>query len=560
MSLQAYLAFVAACIALALLPGPVVTLVIANGLRHGTRAALINIAGAQAGLPIVIGIVAVGLTSLMATMGYWFDWVRFAGAAYLVWLGIKLIRSPVEGVNADEPPPPPRGGFFLQGFLVLLSNPKVLVFFGAFIPQFMDMSKRSFLAGGAARRHLHGDRGASTDAIYALLAGRARLFFSAQRTRLLSRISGGFMIGGGIWLALTRAQLNPQARVEPVAAAARLIASRLWGNKPVPDLPWFVYAMLLAPLGLLLGAAVYKTLQVRAAREWPSTAGKVVVSKAEVRKVRVIDSDREEGHRIEERNFADIVYEYSVAGRKLRNNRVSIGEDLGNFQVAETIAKYPVGAIVTVYYNPLHPNEAVLERDLPKGLWGCLGIGTAIVLAIVFGSAIGLHQITEFVVDAISRNPKMSPLVVAFGAFGFVDRAVRAGAAAAGVAGEEMAGRDRAPSSCRASRNTVPRRPDGGSARGRSCTSARCPTPTATTTSPTPACTPASRATSPRPRAGWCANPRTAYQDGASVKVWVNPANPSEATLEPRASVRLGAVVRQSRRSAGVAYYAAVHG
>src|SRR6201746_2384440 len=144
MSLQVYLAFVAACIALALLPGPVVTLVIANGLRHGTRAALINIAGAQAGLAIVIGIVAVGLTSLMATMGYWFDWGRFAGAAYLVWLGVKLIRSPVEGVDSGAPPPPPRGGFFLQGVLVLLSNPKVLVFFGAFIPQFMDMRQDHF--------------------------------------------------------------------------------------------------------------------------------------------------------------------------------------------------------------------------------------------------------------------------------------------------------------------------------------------------------------------------------------------------------------------------------
>jgi threonine/homoserine/homoserine lactone efflux protein len=70
MSFQLYLAFVAACVALALLPGPVVTLLIANGLRHGTRAALINCAGAQTGLAIVIGIVAVGLTSLMATMGY----------------------------------------------------------------------------------------------------------------------------------------------------------------------------------------------------------------------------------------------------------------------------------------------------------------------------------------------------------------------------------------------------------------------------------------------------------------------------------------------------------
>ena len=205
MSMQAYLAFVAACIALALLPGPIVTLVIANGLRHGTRAALTNVLGAQAGLAIVIGIVAVGLTSLMATMGYWFNWVRFAGAAYLVWLGIKLIRSPVEGVGTDEPPPPPRGGFFLQGFLVLLSNPKVLVFFGAFIPQFMDMDKPHFpqvaLLGATFMV-----TAVMSDAIYAILAGRARKFFSKERTRMMSRISGGFMIGGGIWLALTRAR------------------------------------------------------------------------------------------------------------------------------------------------------------------------------------------------------------------------------------------------------------------------------------------------------------------------------------------------------------------
>jgi len=205
MSLQLYLAYVAACIALALLPGPVVTLVIANGLRYGTRAALVNITGAQVGLAIVIGVVAVGLTSLMATMGYWFDWVRFAGAAYLVWLGIKLVRFPVEGVKADEPPPPPRGGFFLQGFLVLLSNPKVLVFFGAFIPQFMDMSKdhlSQVLVLGVTFMVIAG----LTDGVYALLAGRARKLFSARRTRLVSRVSGGFMIGGGIWLALTRAR------------------------------------------------------------------------------------------------------------------------------------------------------------------------------------------------------------------------------------------------------------------------------------------------------------------------------------------------------------------
>src|ERR1700730_11641671 len=205
MSLQVYLAFVAACIALALLPGPVVTLMIANGMRYGTRAALTNILGVQAGLAIVIGIVAIGLTSLMATMGYWFDWVRFAGAAYLVWLGIKLIRFPVEGVKTDEPPPPPRGGFFLRGFVVLLSNPKVLVFFGAFIPQFMDMNRdhvSQVTLLGVTFMVIAG----LTDGLYALLAGRARTFFSARRTLRWGRISGGFMIGGDIWLALTRSR------------------------------------------------------------------------------------------------------------------------------------------------------------------------------------------------------------------------------------------------------------------------------------------------------------------------------------------------------------------
>jgi threonine/homoserine/homoserine lactone efflux protein len=88
---------------------------------------------------------------------------------------------------------------------VLLSNPKVLVFFGAFIPQFMDMSKDHF-SQVALLGVTFMITGAITDSIYALLAGRARRFFSERRTRALSRVSGGFMIGGGIWLALTRAR------------------------------------------------------------------------------------------------------------------------------------------------------------------------------------------------------------------------------------------------------------------------------------------------------------------------------------------------------------------
>lgn len=187
----------------------------------------------------------------------------------------------------------------------------------------------------------------------------------------------------------------------------------------MPELPWFVYAMLLAPLGLLLVAAVVKTWQAREARSWPQAPGKVVRSVAEVREVRMSDDGREEGYRLESRNFANVTYEYSVGGRKLCCSRISIGEDLGNFEVAAKLAKYPAGSIVTVYYNPRHPDQAVLERDLPKGLWGCLGIGTVIALGIVFGSAFGFNQTYAYLAHHIGR-PDLAGLVVGFGGFGLV--------------------------------------------------------------------------------------------------------------------------------------------
>lgn len=123
MSLELYLAYVLACFVVVIVPGPTVSLIVANSITHGTRAGLLNVAGTQAGLATMMLIVLVGLTSLIETMGYWFDLVRFAGAAYLVWLGWKLIRSP--GALGDpQQTPAPRGGFFLQGFLVLMSNPR----------------------------------------------------------------------------------------------------------------------------------------------------------------------------------------------------------------------------------------------------------------------------------------------------------------------------------------------------------------------------------------------------------------------------------------------------
>ena len=324
----------------------------------------------------------------------------------------------------------------------------------------------------------------------------------------------------------------------------------------LPDLPWFVYAMLLAPLGLLLAVAVYKSLQVRAAREWPSVTGTVAVSKAEVRKVKVIDSDRAEGHRFEERNFADIVYEYSVAGRKLRNNRVSIGEDRGNFQVAETIAKYRAGAVVTVYYNPLHPDQAVLERDLPKGMWGCLGIGTAIVLAIVFGSAIGLHAITEFVTTRIPQQGNAAA-AVAFSAFGTVIALfalVLHRQASLAVKWPVVTGTIKLSD---IEQYRAARQDDGSGTR---VMYQRRVSYTYKYNNITYTNAHATLASSVASTSSWLVRKSTTdYKDGASVKVWVNPDNPSQATLEPRAGF-VWVLWLAAAAILGVAYYAAVHG
>jgi homoserine/homoserine lactone efflux protein len=201
-SLQFYLAYVAACVVIVIVPGPTVTLVVANSITHGTRAGLLNIAGTQLGLAVMMGIVLVGLASLIETMGIWFDWVRLVGAGYLVWLGWKLFRAP-GGMLAPGKAPAPRGGFFLQGFLVLLSNPKALLLFGAFIPQFVD-PKTNYVGQVVLLGATAMITAAIFDSAYAVLAGRARYFLSAQRARWLSRASGLFLIGGGAWLALGR--------------------------------------------------------------------------------------------------------------------------------------------------------------------------------------------------------------------------------------------------------------------------------------------------------------------------------------------------------------------
>ncbi len=200
MTPETYLAFCAAAAALAFVPGPTVTVIIANSLRHGARAGLMNAAGTQAGFVIWLAIAALGLGAAIQFMGLWFDVLRYAGAAYLVWLAVKLFRSNGDlAVAVDRTRP--NGSFFLQGFIVIISNPKMLVLFGAMIPPFInpvDDPMQQILLLGATFMAIAG----VGDVAYALMAGKAGTFLSRSRIRALEIISGCFLMGGGIWMAL----------------------------------------------------------------------------------------------------------------------------------------------------------------------------------------------------------------------------------------------------------------------------------------------------------------------------------------------------------------------
>ncbi|EFL90359.1 LysE family translocator [Ahrensia sp. R2A130] len=193
------LTFVIASIAILVVPGPTVTVIVANSLRNGTRAGLLNIAGTQAGLIILLVLLGLGLEAITQTVAWAFDWLRLIGAGYLIWLGIKLLRS-----NGDLGMPDVKSrsdtSYFVQGFIVILSNPKVLFFFGAFLPQFIDPAGSTFLQT-MGYGLLFMVLATLLDTAYALAAGRAGSLLSRRNVRGVEIAGGSLMIGGGLWLA-----------------------------------------------------------------------------------------------------------------------------------------------------------------------------------------------------------------------------------------------------------------------------------------------------------------------------------------------------------------------
>ncbi len=203
MELQVYFAFVVATTILIWLPGPSVLVTVAHSISFGWQRALITVAGATLGVGIQLLIATIGLASILNTVAGAFAWLRWAGAAYLVYLGIKQWRSAGIPVEIDTPPAS-RTNMFVQGMVVTILNPKSLIFIAAFLPQFIDSTRPiglqfayivpTFLLIGF-----------TVTAVWAIVAGKASGLLQNQRafTSVL-RGSGGLMIIAGLGLALAR--------------------------------------------------------------------------------------------------------------------------------------------------------------------------------------------------------------------------------------------------------------------------------------------------------------------------------------------------------------------
>jgi threonine/homoserine/homoserine lactone efflux protein len=198
-------AFVVTSILLAITPGPNMSLIIANTLSGGMRAGYVTLAGTGTGLSILAAVTVLGMSSVMTFMAEWFEWVRWIGALYLIFLGVRQVRGYLKR-RADATYAPPvvsARSAYAQGLFVALSNPKVLLFLGAFFPQFVDPAQ-AITPQLAQLATLFVVTLLLVDACYTYAIGRARAAVDLRKLAVLDGAAGGLLIAGGLVLATAR--------------------------------------------------------------------------------------------------------------------------------------------------------------------------------------------------------------------------------------------------------------------------------------------------------------------------------------------------------------------
>ncbi len=197
-----YPLFVLASALLILTPGPNVALIVANSVAYGARYGLLTVLGTTAAVLVHLAFVGFGMGEALGAIGVMFEWVRWAGVVYLVYLGVQTWRAPPVDLQAVGAQPKSGRAMLVRAVVVSLTNPKTLLFYGAFFPQFIAPERAigpqvwvlcvTFVVVAAV-----------IDSLWALVAARARGLLGG-RGRLRNRISGGLLVGAGVGLALAR--------------------------------------------------------------------------------------------------------------------------------------------------------------------------------------------------------------------------------------------------------------------------------------------------------------------------------------------------------------------
>jgi threonine/homoserine/homoserine lactone efflux protein len=195
--------YLLAAIGLSLSPGPNGLLALTHGALHGTRKTLFTVAGGAVGFTVLIALSMFGIGALLAQSVAWLTALKWIGGAYLVWLGIQVWRAPPIALDpaAREAGAPRSGGsLFRQGLLSALSNPKALLFFAAFLPQFVDPARSLVIQFGV----MAGTFAAVEIATEVLIAGLAQRIspWLARVGKRFNQACGGVFVAIGAWLPL----------------------------------------------------------------------------------------------------------------------------------------------------------------------------------------------------------------------------------------------------------------------------------------------------------------------------------------------------------------------
>jgi threonine/homoserine/homoserine lactone efflux protein len=205
MSFTLLAAFFGTCVLLALTPGPNMSLTVANTLAGGLRAGLLTLAGTGTALALLSAVTVVGMSSIMVWMSEWFDIIRWVGALYLAALGARQLWSFWKRRTATLPAPSAsNGSVYAQGLFVGLSNPKVLLFLGAFFPQFVSPNGADPALQLAVLAAMFTIVLIAVDVAYTIVLARARASFTPKWMTRMDGAAGAMLLAGGLVLAMAR--------------------------------------------------------------------------------------------------------------------------------------------------------------------------------------------------------------------------------------------------------------------------------------------------------------------------------------------------------------------